>query len=42
MTDLDIVEYTALVQTQQGVVNLSMNDYTYSEQGPTIHSSNQI
>ena len=42
MQDLDIVQCVALVQMQHGIVNLSLNDYTYSGQGPTIHSSGQI
>ena len=29
MQDLDIVQYTALVKTQHGIVNLIMNEYAY-------------
>ena len=42
MPDLDIVQCAALVQTQHGIVNLIMNEYAYSGQGPAIHSSGQI
>ena len=42
MLDLDIVQCAALVQAQHGIVNLIMNEYTCSGQGPTIHSSGQI
>ena len=42
LQDLDIVQCTALVQTQHGIVNLIMNEYAYSGQEPTIHSSGQI
>ena len=42
MQDLDIVKCPALVQTQNGIVDLTMNAYAYSGQGPTIHSSGQI
>ena len=42
MQDLDIVQCAALVQTQHGIVNLILNEYTYSGQGPTIHCSGQI
>ena len=36
--DLEIVQCAALVQTQHGIVNLILNEYTCSGQGPTIHS----
>ena len=42
MTCLDILQCAALVQTQHVIVNLVLNEYAYSEQGPTIHSSGQI
>ena len=39
---LDIVQCTALVNTNHGYVNLIMNEYTYYGKGYTIHSSGQI
>ena len=42
MQDLDIVQCAAQVQTQHVIVNLNMNEYAYSGQGPSIHSSGQI
>ena len=39
MKDPDIAQCAALVQIQHGIVNLIMNEYAYSGQGPTIHSS---
>ena len=40
--DLDIVQCTALVNANHGIVNLIMNEYAYSGQGHTIHSPGQI
>ena len=42
MQDLDIVQCAALVQTQHGIVHFILNEYAYSGQSPTIHSSDQI
>ena len=39
---LDIVQCTALVNTNHGYVNLIMNEYAYYGKGHTIHSSGQI
>ena len=39
---LDIVQCAALVNTNHGIVNLIMNQYTYYGKGHTIHSSGQI
>ena len=39
MQDLDIVQCAVLVDTSHGIVNLIMNEYAYSGQGQTIHSS---
>ena len=39
---LDIVQCTALVNTNHGIVNLIMNEYAYYGKGHTIHSSGQI
>ena len=37
MQDFDIWQCAALVNTQHGIVNLIMNEYAYSGQGPTIY-----
>ena len=42
MQDPFIVQCATLVSTQHGIVNLSMNEYAYSGQGPTINSSGQV
>ena len=39
---LDIVQCAALVNTNQGIVNLIMNEYAYYGKGHSIHSSGQI
>ena len=39
---LDIVQCAALVNTNNGIVNLIMNEYAYYGKGHTIHSSGQI
>ena len=39
---LDIVQCAALVNTNNGIVNLIMNKYAYYGKGHTIHSSGQI
>ena len=39
---LDIVQYAALVNTNHGIVNLTMNEYAYYGKGHSIHSSGQI
>ena len=39
---LDLVQCTALVQTNHGMVNLIMNEYAYYGRGHSIHSSGQI
>ena len=39
---LDIVQCAALVKTNDGIVNLIMNEYAYYGKGHTIHSSGQI
>ena len=39
---LDIVQYAALVNTNNGIVNLILNEYAYYGKGHTIHSSGQI
>ena len=39
---LDIVQCSALVNTNHGIVNLIMNEYAYYGKGHTIHSSGQI
>ena len=39
---LDIVQCDALVNTNHGIVNLIMNEYTYYGKGHTIHSSGQV
>ena len=42
LQDFDIVQCAAQVNTNHGVVNIIMNEYAYSGQGHTIHSSGQI
>ena len=42
MQDLNIVQCAVLVNTNHGIVNIIMNEYAYSGQGHTIHSSGQI
>ena len=39
---LDIVQCSALVNTNHGYLNLIMNEYAYCGKGHTIHSSGQI
>ena len=39
---LDVVQCTAFVQTNHGIVNLIMNEYACYGKGHTIHSSGQI
>ena len=39
---LDVVQCAALVETNQGIVNLIMNEYACYGKGHTIHSSGQI
>ena len=39
---LDLVQHSALVQTNHGMVNLIMNEYAYYGRGHSIHSSEQI
>ena len=39
---LDIVQCAALVNTNHGIVNLTMNEYAYYRKGHSIHSSGQI
>ena len=39
---LDIVQCTALVNTNYGIVNLIMNEYAYYGKGHSIYSSGQI
>ena len=39
---LDVVQCAALVETNHGIVNLSMNEYACYGKGHTIHSSGQI
>ena len=39
---LDIVQCTALVNTNHGYFNLIMNGYAYYGKGNTIHSSGQV
>ena len=39
---LDVVQCAALVETNHGIVNLKMNEYTYYGKGHTIYSSGQI
>ena len=39
---LDVVQCAALVETNQGIVNLFMNEYACYGKGHTIHSSGQI
>ena len=39
---LDVVQCTALVETNHGIVNFSMNEYACYGKGHTIHSSGQI
>ena len=39
---LDIVQCAALVKTNNGIVNLIMNEYAYYGKGHNIHSSGQI
>ena len=39
---LDVVQCTALVETNHGIVNLIMNEYACYGKGCTIHSSGQI
>ena len=39
---LDVVQCTALVETNHGIVNLIMNEYACYGKGHTIHSSGQI
>ena len=38
----DIVQCAALVNINNGIVNLIMNEYTYYGKGHSIHSSGQI
>ena len=42
ITGLDVVQCAAPVNTNHGVVNLIMNEYTYYGRGHSIHSSGQI
>ena len=39
---LDVVQCAALVETNHGIVNLTMNEYACYGKGHTIHSSGQI
>ena len=39
---LDIVQCAALVNTNNGIINLIMNEYAYYGKGHSIHSSGQI
>ena len=39
---LDIVQCAALVNTNHGIVNLTMNEFAYYGKGHSIHSSGQI
>ena len=39
---LDVVQCTALLETNHGIVNLIMNEYASYGKGHTIHSSGQI
>ena len=39
---LDLVQCAALVDTDHGIINLIMNEYTYYGRGHSIHSSGQI
>ena len=39
---LDLVQCTALVQTNHGIVNLIMNEYAFYGRGHSTHSSGQI
>ena len=40
--ELDLVQCTALVQTNHGMVNLIMNEYAFYGRGHSIHSSGKI
>ena len=42
MQDLDIVQSAELVKTNHCFAYLIMNEYAYSGQGHTIHSSGQL
>ena len=42
ITGLDFVQCAALVQSNHGIVNLIMNEYTLYGRGHSIHSSGQI
>ena len=42
LQDLDVVQCAALVETNHGIINLTMNEYTCYGKGHTIHSSGQI
>ena len=39
MQDFDIVQCAVLVNNYHGIVNVIMNEYAYSGQDCTIHSS---
>ena len=39
---LDVVQCPVLVETNHGIINLIMNEYTCYGKGHTIHSSGQI
>ena len=39
---LDVVQCAAIVETNHGIINLIMNEYTCYGKGHTIHSSGQI
>ena len=38
---LDLEQCAALVQTNHGMFNLTMNEYTYYDRGHSIHSLGQ-
>ena len=42
LQSLDVVQWAALVETNHGIVNLIMNEYTCYGKGHTIHFSGQI
>ena len=42
LQDLDMVQCTALVETNHGIVNLITNEYACYAKGHTIHSSGHI
>ena len=42
LQDLDVVQCAALVETNHGIVNFIMNEYSSYGKGYTIHTSGQI